>query len=247
MKTNNPLTRLLKGAALVAALTAGLTSTSRADLINGGFESGLSGWAESGGSGLFSTPASLTGFYDSIVPPEASHFGLISNNGVDAETISQTFTITDGSLVFSARLFTDEYNTGADYNDEAHVTLTINGVPTALVSISRDDLQAGGEGSLLAGAEYIDNTEHGYDIAQDAWHTYSFDVSSHIGESATLSFTISNINDSTLDIGVSQLGVDNVHLATTAVPEPGQVSLAVALGLVGLVAVRIRTKRRLNS
>lgn len=125
----------LKGASFAAAL-ASIASLHADSIVNGDFESGLSGWTESGGSGLFSAPESITGFYDSIIPPSSGHLGLVSNNGVESSSISQTFT----------------------------VTLTVNGSPATLLSIARNDLQAGGEGSLLAGAGYIDNTQHGYDI-----------------------------------------------------------------------------------
>ncbi len=235
MKAHNSSTRLgfIKGVAL-AAILVGVTPALYADpLVNGDFESGLSGWSESGGSGLFSAPDSLAVFYETISPLESGHFGLVSNNGVESSSISQTFDITNNYIVFSYRFLTDEYNSGADFNDFASITLTINGTPTTLLSVSRDDLQLGGEGSLSDGASYLDNTQHGFDIGQDSWRTYSADVSAFVGQTGTLSFSITNVNDSTADIGVSHLAVDNVHLS--AVPEPATYAILTVAGLLMLV------------
>jgi len=234
----SPRGGLRKTAVLAAAFTSLLGAASSHAIVNGNFESGTSGWTEAGGSGLFSAPDSLAGFYQSIVPPESGHFGLISNNGVEANSISQTFEITDSYLVFQYRFLTDEYNSGADYNDTATITLTINGVPSTLVTLSRNDLQAGGEGSLLPGAGFIDNTQHGYDIGS-GWLAHSIDVSSYIGQNATLTFSLANVNDSTADIGVSHLAVDDVRLS--AVPEP---STWTALALAGAVLIVFRRRNR---
>ncbi len=106
------------------------------------------------------------------------------------------------------------------------------------MTLSRNDLQTGGEGSLLPGAGFIDNTQHGYDIGS-GWLAHSIDVSSYIGQNATLTFSIANVNDSTADIGVSHLAVDDVRLS--AVPEP---STWTALALAGAVLVVFRRRNR---
>lgn len=246
MKRNNlsPRKHALVKAVLLLAFVTGLTvaPASAAVLVNGGFESGLTGWTESGGSGLFTTNTSLNGFYGDVNPAEGAHFGLISNNGVASGSIFQEFDITDNFLLFSYRFTTDELNTGADYNDVAHAILTVGGTPTTLFTVSRDDLQAGGEGSLLPGAAYLDNTESGFDIGQDGWRTVAVDVSAYLGQSVTLSFEVNNVNDSTPDIGVSQLAVDNIH--TSAVPEPSTgILFTGALGLLGLLRLHRKTNR----
>ncbi|MDB6153643.1 MAG: sorting protein [Chthoniobacteraceae bacterium] len=221
------------GAFAILTSSASFGST----LANGGFESGTSGWTEAGGSGLFSTVSSLPGFYQTINPPQSGAFGLLSNNGVDAESISQTFEITDNYLIFSYWFLTDEYNSGPDYNDSAHATLTIGEVTSFVLTLSRDQLQAGGEGALLDGAAFLDNSESGHDIGQSAWQTLSVNVSSFIGQPATLSFDLNNVNDSTSDIGVSQLAVDDVHFAS--VPEPASATVAFFLiGMAGIARLR---------
>lgn len=237
MKTNSSFAarRLFKPLLLVSSLSA-LASSSAAVLFNGSFESGTSGWTEAGGSGLFTTASLLDGAYATVNPTAGATFALISNNGVSVASASQTFDISAGVLSLNYRFLTDEHNTGVDYNDSASIILTIAGNPTTLLSVSRNDLQAGGEGSLLSGASFIDNTQFGFDIGQSTWKTLVFDTSGFIGQSATLTFQVNNVGDSTLDIGVSQLAFDNVQ----QVPEAGAPALLVAA--LGLTALRRRRR-----
>lgn len=226
----------LRSIALAAFAIASSPPVSHAALItNPSFESGTSGWSESGGSGLFSTVSSLTGSYGTISTPDGSSFGLISNNGVALESVSQTFDITNSLLSVSYRFLTDEHNTGAAYNDSATIVLTIAGNPFTLASISRNALQAGGEGSLLGGSAFLDNTQSGFDIGQSIWQTATFDTSGFIGQAATLTFQVTNVGGNDPDIGVSQLAVDHVQ----QVPEP---SVSVLASLVGLAVVRRRRR-----
>jgi hypothetical protein len=235
---------------ILATIATAANFAQAAPLTNGGFESGSASWTESGGSGLFSTPATLAGFYASINPSEGTKFGLISNSGVATETISQTFDITDNYLTFSYRFTTDEHDNGPGYNDFARALLTIGVNPaTTLLTVSRNDVQPGGIGSLAVGATYFDTTLNGYDIGQDGWRTATVNVAAFIGQSATLAFEVNNVdgtNTAAADdfgIGVSQLAVDEVH--TAAVPEPTAPALLVsALGWLGLMRSRRATWSR---
>ncbi|MEI9865061.1 MAG: hypothetical protein WDN00_11000 [Limisphaerales bacterium] len=153
MKNHNSskLTRLTKGALLAAVIVVpGLV---QAQITNPGFELGTTGWTEAGGSGNFTTPTSYSGVYQTINPVESTHFGLITDSGVFTETISQTFTLSGSPqlLSFSYRFLTDEYN-DPFFNPVASAILTPSfGGPITLFSVSRNDLQAGGAGSLLPG------------------------------------------------------------------------------------------------
>ncbi|WP_035613781.1 PEP-CTERM sorting domain-containing protein [Haloferula sp. BvORR071] len=222
-----------KPLSLLLASIAGLASSGAAVLTNGGFESGTSGWTA---SGSFTTVSSLDGEYAAVSPTAGTSFGVVSNNGVTQASASQTFDISAAYLLFDYRFLTDEYNTGTAYNDSASVILTIGGNPTTLLTVSRNDLQSGGQGSLLAGAGFLDNTQFGFDIGQNAWKTFLFDTSAFIGQSATLSFQVNNVGDSTPDIGVSQLAVDRIQ----QVPEP--TAPALLLSALGLTALRRRRR-----
>jgi hypothetical protein len=224
-----PSSQIARSALFLTATLAAIP-VHAAVLSNGGFESGTSGWIESGGSGLFSTVPQLTGGYSTVAAVAGAGFAILSNNGVASSSASQTFDITAAGLFLNYRFLTDEYNSGANYNDFASIILTVAGNPTTLATISRNGLQAGGEGSLLSGASFIDNTQNGFDIGQSAWQNLAVDVSAYVGQEATLTFQVNNVGGNDLDIGVSQLAFDNV----TLVPEPSSaVLLFGALGWIG--------------
>ncbi len=234
MKTHNSskLTRFTKDALLATAIIA--PSLLQAQIVNPGFELGTTGWAETGGSGNFTTPASYSGVYQTINPVEPVHFGLITDSGVFTETISQTFTLSGSPqlLSFSYRFLTDEYN-DPFFNPVASATLTPSfGSPVTLFSVSRNDLQAGGAGSLLTGASYIDVGT----IGQSEWQFISTDLSAFAGQSVTLSFTVDNHGDADFLLD-SQLAIDNLQFSP--VPEPmTSALLAGGFGLVALLKLR---------
>ena len=222
---------LLPAAAALAALPAS------AQIQNPGFELGLAGWSESGGSGNFSTPASYDGTYQSIGAAQGSQFGLISNSGVALETISQSFLLPASAtgLSLSYRLLTDELNDPA-FNDTAYGVLTPqHGSPITLFSVSRNDLQAGGAGGLLPGAAYIGVQT----IGHAAWQAVSADISSLAGQFVTLTFGVNNDGDPDLLLD-SQLAIDDLQV--TAVPEPGSYAAAGACALALWSAWRLRSR-----
>jgi hypothetical protein len=238
---------------LVAAATA-LPVLSHAQITNPGFESGLAGWNITAGDtgntlGDFSTATSLPGISDfantTINPTEGSQFGLISDSLLnyssfgDTETISQTFNITTaGTLSLNYRFLTEAVNVPA-FDPNAQITLTIGASTFTLVNISRDNLQAGGTGSLLPGAAYaVGGDVNG--IGQNAWQTAVFDLSSYVGQSATLAFSISQDaapgpdGDSYL---TDQLAIDNLQVAPVPEPAAGFL-LAGGFGLLALLKLQ---------
>ena len=229
---------------LLIATAVALPALSRAQITNPGFESGTTGWVNStGDSFLFNTATSLPGINQTVNPTEGSNFGVVSDlgvnafDGVDTETVSQTFTVNStGVLSLNYRFLTDALNVPA-YNPSALITLTTGAGPVTLASISRNDLQADptDAGPLSAGAAY---QVGGLQVGQSAWQTASFDVSSLIGQSVTLGFSVSEgsfPNDSGLN---SELAVDNI--AITPAPEPTTGAFLAG----GLVLVAIQKLRR---
>ncbi len=231
-------TSLIHSLFIASALLAS-PAISHAEIINGGFESGPTGWTESGGAGNFSVVTSLPGQFVTINPVEGAHFGVIATDGpiaapsVLSDSISQTFTVSADTpfLVFNYRFVTDGYN-DPFFNPGASAVLTPTlGSPITLFAISRDDLQAGGEGDLRDGASYLGVQT----IGQSAWQPSSTDLSAFVGQSVTLSLSVNNGGDTGF-LFASKLAVDNVHLSTTPVPEPG--TFVIAFAVLGLVGVR---------
>ncbi|MDD5201416.1 MAG: hypothetical protein PHC88_16620 [Terrimicrobiaceae bacterium] len=224
---------------VLATLVAGVVPSVHALIINPGFESGTTGWTESGGVGNFTAPSSLPGLFLTVNPAEGASFGLITNDGVDTETISQTFTLSAGPqfLTINYRFLTDEYNDPA-FNDLAQAVLTPTvGAPITLFSVSRDDLQAGGAGPLLPGATFTDVQT----IGQSAWHSSVTDVSAYAGQAVTLSFSVNNASDPDFLLS-SRLAVDNIQVS--AVPEPGAASVAVAALALVQIMRRVSKQRK---
>lgn len=219
---------------LVAAAGA-FPLVSQAQIVNGGFESGLTGWTITAGDTAnsladFSASGSLPGISNpgqtTVNPTEGSQFGLISDSLLnysgfgDTETISQTFTVAGaGTLNVDYRFWTEAVNQPA-YNPNAQITLTpTGGSAVTLASVSRNDLQANpaGAGPLSPGAAYAVAGDPN-DIGQNAWQTATLNLSSYVGQNVTLSFSISqdaSPNDSFLNDG---LAIDNIGI--TPVPEP---------------------------
>lgn len=227
-----PFSSLSNPALLGTGLLLGGLVHSHADVLNGGFESGTSSWVESGGSGNFTAPAQLTGFYQTISPDEGAQLGVISNDGLALETISQTFTLPAEPVTLSLRylFLTDSYNDPA-FNDSARAVLTPgSGAPITLFTVSRNDLQAGGDGPLLPGAQFFDVQT----ISQSLWQTSTTDLSAYAGQTVTLSFEVDNGGDPDFVLE-SRLAVDRVSLA--AVPEP-------AAGLLPVLAAGFLVQRR---
>jgi hypothetical protein len=230
----------------------------RAQIVNPGFESGLTGWTITAGDtentlGDFSVATSLPGISNTgettVNPTEGSQFGLISDSLLnysgfgDTETVSQTFTVSSaGTLSLDYRFWTEAVNQPA-YNPYAVISLTPSGGSAlTLASVSRNDLQAdpAGAGPLSAGAVYAVAGDPN-DIGQDAWQTTSINLSSYVGQSVTLSFSVSQDaypNDSFL---TDELAVDNINI--TPVPEPASYWL-VAGGLGFLACLKfVRPKK----
>jgi hypothetical protein len=234
---------------LIAAATA-LPVLSHAQITNPGFESGLSGWTITAGDTAntlsdFSTSTSLSGGPGpAINPTQGSQFGLLSdallnyNSFGDTETVSQTFNINTAGTLSLNYLFTTEAVNDPAYNPNAQITLTIGASTFTLANVSRNDLQADptDAGPLSPGAAYEVGGDVN-DIGQDTWQTASFNVSSYVGQSATLAFSISQDaapSDSFLN---DQLAVDNIGV--NAVPEPGPGALLTAgFGLLAILKLR---------
>ncbi|MGC3960039.1 MAG: hypothetical protein QM813_19550 [Verrucomicrobiota bacterium] len=151
-------TRTLLAASL--ALIAPLAT--QGQILNPSFESGTASWIETGGFGNFTAPTLVAGLYQTVNPVQGTRLGLISNDGVATETISQTFTLSAGPnyLTFSYRYLTDEYN-DPFANDAAWATLTPTvGSPLTLFSVSRNDLQAGGARAIAARRGLFRHPDH---------------------------------------------------------------------------------------
>lgn len=243
---------------LLVATGVAIPALSHAQIVNPGFESGLTGWTVTAGDTAnslddFTTVSSLPGIGNTslttVNPTEGSQFGLLSDallnySGFgDTETVSQSFNVSSaGTLSVDYRFLTEAVNQPA-YNPSAQITLTPSGGgPIIFASVSRNSLQADptDAGPLSPGATYAVGGDPN-DIGQSAWQTASINLTPYVGENVTLSFSISQDaapNDSFLN---DELAVDNVSVS--AVPEPGAGALlAGGYGLLALTKLYRRNR-----
>ena len=212
---------------IVAGLSA-IACTTRADagLVNGGFESGFSGWSTLGftsvetsafgsgptegtqqalmRSGDGTTSATLADL-DTFFGFAAGQLNSISTGRVeDGSAIKQTFTANAGNLLsFNWNFLTKESITAPDpaFNDFAFFSL--NSTPTKLADLF----------SSFTTSSTAFTSETGFQ---------TLSISLPVTGTYTLGFGVANVGDQFIDSG---LLVDNVQLTATAVPEPSSLML----------------------
>ena len=202
-------------------------STANADLMNGGFESGLTGWNSTGTVqavpwefsrdflGLSQAPAS--GFWD---PTEGSYFASLwstDSMGTNVSTLTQTFTTPTFSTPAPYTLVFDYfYDFGDDFGIEDPARIYVmDSLGNSLLNMRINDPAVG---TALATDVNIDWTTVSVILPTAGTYTLGFEISDSFG-----SFE-------------SYLGVDNVNV----VPVPG----AFLLGAIGLSYASWRLRKR---
>ena len=240
--------RKLQSIWLATALGCALSSQAAAGLItNGTFESGFTGWTradQAGGDGTFNlqsgTMSPISG--DPVpAPPGGTTAAMTDAQGPGAHALFQTFVVP--SLVPSASLHFDLF-----VGNRADRFVTPNtldffapgGTTTVLNQQARVDILVGSAGAFsLLPAELLMNayrTNVGDPLVSGYTHL-SFDVTSvlnaHLGQTLMLRFA------ETDDLLTFQLGVDNVDIDISAVPEPATWSLLLGAGGIALILRRL--------
>lgn len=213
---------LLSSAALTALLLSG---GAQAQLVNGDFQNGLSGWSTTGDVLAQGGSMTLTtAFNDS----EEGPFNL-SGNPAEYITVVEAAA---GVAAFGLDLSLDEYGVEGSlarqsFGVAAGQTLSFSWTFSTLETLYQDHAFIVLDGQVLT----LASRSGGPFGAQSYSHTFS-----NAG-TATLAVGVIDTGDA---IGVSSLNISDVQL-TTAVPEPAPAALLLAgLGIVGLLARRRR-------
>ncbi len=232
----------LRGIVLAAALAvASVGANATAVLVNGGFESGLTGWTVSGGgSGSCNTnfnvstsgsAANCDGYSPIpatfVAPASGTHaaYASFDGDGPIHHTLTQAFSIAAGTSVLDIN-WQDALGFGSGWIFPQPRVYT--------VSLLKADGTL--EATLLS--ESFTNVPAG--IFQD-WTTHDINASIYLndlGSGGKLQFDLYAPQSFT---GPGAFALDNVAV-TTSVPEPASLALA-GLALAGL-AVTLRAKRR---
>lgn len=223
---------LLTSVCLAAAHAAPL-------IINGGFESGLTGWTRAdqiGSDGTFfiqSGSASPLNGDPVPPPPEGSNAAMTDSFGPGAHVLYQDFVASAGPAVLSFQVFIG--NRGDVFNTPDILDFSI----AAINQQARVDiLQAGADPFSVAAADILltlYTTPVGSDLVT-GYNTVSTDISALLaandGQTLRLRFA------ETDNFFALQMGVDDVRISgATVVPEPGAFALA-GLALLGLALSR---------
>ncbi len=229
--------------ALLAALSASVCITpalAAPVIVNGGFESGFTGWTrvdQLGGDGTFFIQSGTQSpvFLDTVpAPPEGSQAAMTDSNGPGAHVLYQDFVASAGPATLSFQLF---------LGNRAGLFGSPNTLDFSVAAINQqarvDILKASADPFSVAAADVLLTLFATTDATLDtSYHTISADITAVLaandGQTLRLRFA------ETDNVFPFQLGVDDVRITGgTAVPEPGSFALA-GLALLGLACSRRR-------
>lgn len=170
------------------------------------------------------------GLLDSAAPSNQALYQTFSTGAFSTATLSFQLFVnnqsSNGTQINTAGL---DYTTGGSFDANQHVRVDLlNAGASAFSTNSADILQ-----SLYLGGSN-GNSVIGGDIA-NPYQSYSFDVSSALASPGTYTLRFASVSNE----GQLQLGIDNISLSVSPVPEPETYALFLAgLGLMGFVARR---------
>ncbi len=228
----------------ILSLAAGPASAAPVEVItNGTFETGtLAGWTVTdlvGGSGSYFiddadglTPFS---FLPTVGPAAGSFYAVSDQTGPGTHALEQSFTIAAGpaSVILSFDMFVNDHDLGPIVDP---IGLDHTGPPN---QHARVDILSAGSPAFDTGAGVLANYYLGVDPGPipNPYTSYLFDITALVGGGGTFDLRFAEVDNS----GNLNLGVDNVSILVTAVPEPSTL-LLLGTGLIGLVGYSRRKR-----
>jgi hypothetical protein len=241
MQTTNRVRTL----GLLALLAMTLSLTAHADLTNGGFEAGFTGWTrvdQLGSDGTFFLQTGTTSPVSGNTvpaPPEGTTAAMTDALGPGSHVLYQKFTPTSAvpSAILSFDLFVG--NRADDFYTPNHLDFS---TPDLNQQARVDILFGGADPFSVAGGDVLLNTfqTHSGDPLVSGYTHYAVDVTSilnsNVGTELMLRFAEVD------NVFTFNFGVDNVHLEAsevTPVPEPSTMVLGLT-SLLGVAGMRRR-------
>jgi hypothetical protein len=173
------------------------------------------------------------GLLDSAAPSNQALFQTFSTGAVSAATLSfQMFVNNQSAYGTQINASGLDYTTGGSFDSNQHVRVDLLNAGASFFSTSNADIA---QSFYLGGSN--GNSVIGSDVA-NPYLSYSFNLSNLLAAGGTYTLRFASVsNDDQL-----QMGIDNVSLSVTPVPEPDTYAMLLSgLGLMGFV-VRRRNK-----
>jgi len=236
-------------AALACAAWLGVTATFPADastIANGGFESGFTSWVrvdQLGSDGTFALQSGVASPVNADpvpAPPSGTRAAMSDGAGPGAHVLYQDFLATPGATPGGQTLSFDLFigNRGDRFATPASLDFALtntNGALTLNQQVRVVLLRAGADPFSVAAADVLLSLYASQvgDPLVSGYRTFASEVgavlAAHTDELLRLRFA------ETDNVAPMQLGVDNVAIAVSAVPEPASTAL-LAAGLAALIA-----------
>jgi hypothetical protein len=243
------MNRSFKAVGPLAALLCGLSAPLRADLItNGGFESGLAGWTrvdQSGGDGTFALQTGTNSPVNSFTvpaPPGGLNAAMTDSFGPGSHLLYQDFIVpisVTGPYIIGFSLYINNDHDAPDFFAPSNLDFS---TPALNQQARVDIVKVSGDPFTLAAADILQSlfrTLPG-DAAISGYTNFSIDLTALLqanqGQTLRLRFA------ETDNVAPFNLGVDNVSINASAVPEPSTWIL-MAGALFALAAAKRRYAR----
>src|SRR5882672_5416967 len=240
-------------AVIVAWLAGARPATASPIIVNGGFESGFSSWTRADQLGSDGTFFLQSGTFSPVngdpvpAPPEGTDAAMTDAEGPGSHVMYQDFVVPAGGAMLSFDLFIG--NRAGTFFTPSPPTLDFS-TPALNQQARVDIISASANPFSVAAADVLLNvfqTKPG-DPPVSGYTSYTDDLTAlftaHAGETLRLRFA------ETDNVLTFQLGVDNVRIDPTNVPEPASTLLigAALAALLGrrLLPMRMAARRAAN-
>ncbi len=226
--------------AALAALFGGAGPAIAGLITNGGFETGdFSGWTmtsqvaspEAGSWYIGSTTSTPISGHTTVGPSSGTYYAVTDQDAPGEYALTQKFTVPAHSTVtLTFNMFVNNY------------TAPINSGPldytVANTMQGRVDILTAGASAFDTGAGVVKNLYDGADggpangdTPPDPYIAYSFNITPYVGQGGTFQLRFAGSDNE----GYLIMGVDNINITASAVPEPTTLILTiVGIALAGL-------------
>lgn len=244
--------------ALIGATMWSVPSYAQEVIVNGGFEAdgvettSPQGWAtqEVGISGAVLATTGTTSpisAYSTVGAASGSFYGLLDTAFPSNQVLYQSFSVSAGNAAtLSFQMFVNDQSEFATvYINNAGLDHTTGGSYAPNQHVRVDLLKAGADlfstqSADIAGTYYLGGANSFRVVDADMvnpYVSYSFDISNALASGGDYTLRFATVGN----MGALQMGVDNVSLSVSAVPEADTYAMMLSgLGLMGLVVRRRR-------